>query len=154
MNRDSAYRQSDVVGTTYQGSNGGALPQALREWEDVGVGSRAGAGFTASTALTALLVLDCEYRPDLSVPDGAWIARCPLCRLPRTLRIWEASQREPDVSVPLWVSVRCRNGCAWAAIRERLLTPVRVLEAEERERQAWARYRWALDLSRQLLEVC
>lgn len=51
----------EVVGTTYQGSNGGALPLAITETE------------SASTAPRELRIEDVEFTPE------GWAARCPKC---------------------------------------------------------------------------
>lgn len=52
----------EVVGTTYKGSNGGALPLAITETDPSG------------TAPREIGLEDVEF-----VPDGSWAARCPRC---------------------------------------------------------------------------
>jgi hypothetical protein len=58
----------------------------------------------AQMALLALRAIGLSYRPDTSVPDGAWIATCPACRRPNALKITEA---RPGGAV----SVGCRRRC-------------------------------------------
>ena len=58
----------------------------------------------AQMALLALRAIGLSYRPDTSVPDGAWIATCPACRRPNALKITEA---RPGGAV----AVGCRRRC-------------------------------------------
>jgi hypothetical protein len=143
-----------TIGGVEGSYGGGELEQAIRESKNVGVGV-ASAGLTADTMLRALRAVGCDYRSDLSVADGAWIGYCPLCRRSQALRVWETSEWNAGGELsPPFASAFCRAGCAQVAVLRFLATPVRVLEAEDRERRMTARYRWAVRVARQLLEVC
>ena len=65
----------------------------------------------AQAALLALRCLGLDYRPDASVPDGAWIASCPSCGVPGSLRIREVrEQTDEDRNPP--VAIGCMGRCA------------------------------------------
>lgn len=48
----------------------------------------------ADQALRALRTVGCDYRPDLSVSDGAWVATCIGCRTPFALAITETGAQD------------------------------------------------------------
>jgi hypothetical protein len=100
---------------------------------------------SASRVLIALRTLHCNYRPDTSVTDGAWIATCPSCHLPGALAITEIRPVEVDDEHPP-VRVGCRARCAPPRELAELLLRDPATLALERERDAWrARAAWALD---------
>lgn len=131
---DSPYTSArflgDVVGNTTQGSYEGALQQRIQSGVDVGVGGRV-RELSARTALRALRVSGCEYRPDLTVLDGAWIGRCPLCRLPDAVRIWELGSHGSDDGERPVASAFCRRGCSPGVLLEALVVDCDALAARE-----------------------
>lgn len=56
------------------------------------------------------------YRPDLSVPDGRWHARCPVCGGWRSLLISESRRGGP-------VTLRCSNRCHEQRVGDALARP-------------------------------
>jgi hypothetical protein len=104
--------------------------------------------FDAATALLALRALGCAYRPDVAVIDGAWLATCPGCRRPGTLRIRELRERDDDHRDPP-VSVGCQRRCAEPAELATILsTDPDMLEARAEAARWRAHSTWLTDFTR------
>ena len=105
----------------------------------------------AATALLALRALGCAHRPDVAVVDGAWLATCPGCHAPGSLRIRELVERDDDHRDPP-VSVGCHRRCAepteLAAI---LSTDPDMLEARAEAARWRAHSTWLTDFTRRAL---
>jgi hypothetical protein len=107
----------------------------------------------ARTALAALCALHLDYRPDLDVIDGAWVADCPGCRHAGALRIRETRERTDDHRSPP-VSVGCVRRCAEPSVIAAVLAQDPDLLEARADAARWrSRYHWAVDFARRQLEL-
>jgi len=107
----------------------------------------------ARTALAALCALNLDYRPDIAVIDGAWIADCPGCRHAGALRIRETRERDDDHRDPP-VSVGCVRRCAEPSVIAAVLATDPDVLALQQERDRWRAFAsWAIDSYRRSLDL-
>lgn len=147
LTRERTHDTAVRVGTTHQGSNARSSTRTTeRSW----VGALGVGGTTRRLRwldiLPALGVYDCEWEADLSEMDGAWLARCPLCRIPKALRIREVVEWYPWEDNRPFVCVECTEGCDVGELMERFLMSYEAL--------VWRRHseRWET-MARWLYEV-